>query len=87
MIAQSCAPSSLSIPGDVSGLSRAVYGRQGRPDHGELVIELLGPVLRWLLAAGWGALAREIAKGSLRTVRTMYQDVFVLYRRRGRVFG
>jgi hypothetical protein len=35
------------------------------------------------LAAGWGALAREIAKGSLRTVRTMYQDVFVLNRRRG----
>lgn len=83
VIAQSCAPSSLSIPGDVSGLSRAVYGRQGRPDHELLVIELLGPVLRWLLAAGWGALAREIAKGSLRTVRTMYQDVFMLYRRRG----
>lgn len=83
VMAQSCGPSSLSIPDDVSGLSRAVYGRQGRPDHGLLVIELLGPVLRWLLAAGWGALAREIAKGSLRTVRTMYQDVFVLYRRRG----
>lgn len=40
-------------------------------------------MLRWLLASGWGALAREIAKGSLRTVRTMYQDVFVLNRRRG----
>lgn len=83
VMAQSVTSSSLSIPGDVEGLSRALYGRQGRPDHGLLVIELLGPVLRWLLAAGWGTLARELATGSLRTVRTIYQDVFVLYRRRG----
>ena len=83
VMAQSCEPASLSIPGDVNGLSRALYGRQGRPDHAMLVIELLGPVLRWLLASGWATLAREIGKGSLRSARMIYQDVFVLYRRRG----
>jgi|CXWL01.1.fsa_nt_gi hypothetical protein len=79
---QVCEPAAMAIPGDVEGLSLVLYGRHGRPDHGLLVLELLGPVLRWFVAAGWGTLAREIAKGSLRTVRTIYQDVFVLYRRR-----
>lgn len=83
VMAQQCEPAPLSVPGDRSGLMKALYGRGGYPEHAHVVLELIGPILRWLLAAGWPSVSKELAKGLIRTVRTIYQDVYVLYRRKG----
>jgi hypothetical protein len=83
VMAQQCEPAALKIAGDAGALMKTLYGGGGRPAHAYMVIELIGPILRWLVAAGWASVARAVAKGSLRTVQMIYKDVFVLYRRIG----
>jgi len=56
--------------------------RRSPPRHADEVFRSLGPLLEWLCCSGWKGVARGIMKGTIRSVRSIAADVFVLYRRR-----
>lgn len=70
----------LKIPLDSHRLAKALFKATGSPRQWEEAYRLFGPVMQWLAAAGWRAVAVKLAQSTSHRMQLLLEDVFVLYR-------